>query len=68
LQPEIIDRLLAGILPYLAEAIMERLAQATGNIGAEMANEALASMANFVNSEHNARLGIVIVVANGNAP
>jgi hypothetical protein len=33
-----------------------------------MANEALASMANFVNSEHNARLGIVIVVANGNAP
>jgi hypothetical protein len=68
LQPEIIDRLLAGILPNLAEAIVQRLAQPSGHVWAEVANEAFARMSNFVNSQHNSRLGVVVVVANGNTP
>jgi hypothetical protein len=68
LQPEIIDRLLAGILPNLAKAIMQRLAKASSHVRAEMANEAFASMSNFINRQHNSRLGVVVVVANGNTP
>jgi hypothetical protein len=33
-----------------------------------VAYEAFAGMANFVDSQHNARLGVVVVVANGNTP
>jgi hypothetical protein len=59
---------LAGILPYLSKAIMQRLAQPSGHVWAEVANEAFAGMSNFVDSQHNARLGVVVVVANGNTP
>ena len=47
---------------------MQRLAQPSGHVWAEVANEAFARMSNFVNSQHNSRLGVVVVVANGNTP
>jgi hypothetical protein len=47
---------------------VQRLAQPSGHVWAEVANEALASVANFVDSQHDARLGVVVVVTNGNTP
>jgi len=68
LRPQIIRRLLAGIVPNLSKAIMQRFAQASSHVWAEMADHAFASMSNFINRQHNARLGIVVVVTNGNTP
>ena len=47
---------------------MQRFAQASSHVWAEMADHAFASMSNFINRQHNARLGVVVIVANGNTP
>jgi hypothetical protein len=61
-------KLLAGILANFPQAVVQGLAQAASHIRREMPDKAFTSMANFVNGQHDAWLGVVIVVAYCNAP
>jgi hypothetical protein len=58
----------AMVLADLSQGVVQGAAKATGVVGVEVHDDAGTGLTEFLDSEHNARLGVVIVVADRHGP
>ncbi len=56
------------VLADLSQCVMQGATQASGVIGVEVHDDAGAGTTEFFNGEHETRLGVVVVVADGHGP
>jgi hypothetical protein len=56
------------VLADLAQGVMECAPQSSGMVGIEVHDDAGTGLAEFLDGEHDARLGVVVVIADGHRP
>jgi hypothetical protein len=56
------------VLADLSQGVVQGAAKATGVVGVEVHDDAGAGTPEFFNGEHETRLGVVVVVADGHGP